>query len=269
MPTHFFNTDSMCKLFAGVSNAGVLPGKKIRHEFKYVLTRHQARLVEEYINRRHLTMDEFAPNGEYFITSLYFDTTGLRDYYEKLAGLERRHKLRARVYSRDFSDPKLDHVWLELKHKENMTTFKYRTPISISDWDAFCGPDKVAFDLSTIYAAHKDKEGFRRFAFLFMRNSYKPHVVVRYKRRAFEGEFFANFRLTLDSEIEAGRFTDYKRGIALQPVARGKVVMEVKFTEAMPWWFRHLLEKFNLSRSVFSKYVNAVDTIHRAKPLPR
>lgn len=270
MPIQLFNTDSARKLFACFSTEKLLlPGKKVRHEFKYILTPHQARLIEEYIERRHLSMDEYAENGEYAITSLYFDTPGLRDYYEKLAGLEKRQKLRARVYSRDFADTKLEHVWLELKCKENMTTFKYRTPVSVSDWDAFCGPNKVSFDMGSIYSSHKHKESLRRFAFLFMRDGYKPHVTVRYRRRAFEGEFFANFRLTLDSEIETGRWSDFARGTKLHRVASGKVVMEVKFTEAMPWWFRHLLEKFNLSRRVFSKYVNAVDTIHRAKPLPR
>src|SRR3989344_9395414 len=87
---------------------GVRPAhKKIRHEFKYILTPHQARLIEEYIERRHLSTDEYAKNGEYFITSLYFDTPGLRDYHEKLAGLNRRHKLRARIYGRDLTNPKL------------------------------------------------------------------------------------------------------------------------------------------------------------------
>ena len=269
MPIHLFNTDSARKLFAGVSREKLLPGKKVRHEFKYILTPHQARLIEEYIDRRHLSTDEYAKDGEYAITSLYFDTPCLRDYYEKLAGIERRQKLRARVYGSDFLDQNQNHVWLEQKCKKNMTTFKYRTHISAADWNAFCGPNKVSFDICSIYGAHKDKEGFRRFAFPFARDCYKPHVVVRYKRRAFEGEFFANFRLTLDSKIETGRWNDFARGTELLPVARGKVVMEVKFTEAMPWWFRHLLEKFNLSRKVFSKYVNAVDTIHRAKPLPR
>lgn len=269
MPLHLFPASNIQKPSTVAGGGNIPHGKKVRHEFKYILTPHQARLIEEYIERRHLSPDAYADNGSYAITSLYFDTANLKDYYDKLAGLDRRHKLRARVYGSDFSNPSYGHIWLELKCKANMTTFKYRTPVPLSDWETLCGQTKIAFDIGTIFRSHKDKEGFRRFAYLFLRDSYKPHVVVRYKRRAFEGEFFTNFRLTLDSDIETCRWSDYVRGAPLQPVARGKVIMEVKFTEAMPWWFRHLLERFNLSRKVFSKYVNAVDTLHRAKPLPR
>lgn len=243
--------------------------KKVRHEFKYILTPHQAELIEEYIDRRHLSADEYGGRGPYAITSLYFDTPQLRDYYDKLAGLASRRKLRARIYGDDFFDPALEAVWLELKRKENMTTFKYRTPIPLFDWRAFCGPRGDGFDLGALYGAHRDKESLRRFAFPFLSGGYKPHVVVRYKRRAFEGEFFHNFRLTLDSGIETCRWGDALRALPLRPVAPGKVVMEIKFTEAMPWWFRQLLERYGLSRQVFSKYVNSVDALHRAKPLPR
>lgn len=250
-------------------NAGAAAHKKVRHEFKYILAPHHACLIEEYINRRHLATDEYGGAEPYDITSLYFDTPRLRDYNDKQAGLASRRKLRARIYGGDFFDPTLETVWLELKRKENMTTFKYRIPIPLSDWRMFCGLNGEQFDIGSIYGAHKDNEALRRFAFPFLLDGYKPHIVVRYKRRAFEGEFFHNFRLTLDSDIETCRWGDALRALPLRPVAPGKVVMEVKFTESMPWWFRHLIETYGLSRQIFSKYVNSVDALHRAKPLPR
>jgi len=240
--------------------------KKIRNEFKYILDSYQAAAIEDYIKRLQLAVDQYSRSGSYTITSLYFDTPDLRDYYQKLAGLENRKKLRARVYANRFDDPGVSHVWLEVKVKQNMSNFKYRVPVLLKDWEAFSGGDNF-FDITKIHKFYPDD--LKAFSYLFLRGNYKPHAVVRYVRKAFEGDFFSNFRLTLDSQIEACHWNYFKRRMGTELVAPGKVVMEVKFIKSMPWWFRNLLEKFHLSRQAFSKYTNSVDALHKINPIPR
>ena len=241
---------------------------KNRQEFKYLLSAFQAALIESALCRHGLLPDPFSSPGAYAITSLYFDTPELSDYYDKLGGLARRRKLRARSYGENLFHPATDAVWLENKEKDNMLISKSRVRISPESLRDFCGP-QGAFDLSAIYDRYKDNERFRRFAFFFLRGNYKPHALVRYRRRAFEGVFRSEFRVTLDRELEACRYNGFQGMILPTLVAPGKVVMEVKFIESLPWWFRTLLETFHLSRTAFSKYANSVDALHALSPLPR
>lgn len=240
--------------------------KKARYEFKYILGPYEAALVEYYVNKAQLSLDRHSSNGSYPITSLYFDTPTMGDYYDKLAGLNRRKKLRARIYADKFGDKGVDYVWMEVKEKINMNIFKHRSPILPEDWNRFSGAGDN-FDGSVIYPTHKDKLG--HFFFHFFKDNYRPHIVVRYKRKAYEGNFFSDFRLTLDSDLEACRWEDFKRGFEPDPVRKEKVIMEAKFTDGLPWWFKKMLAEINLCRDAFSKYTHSVDALNKLNPLPR
>jgi len=111
--------------------------KKIRHEFKYILTETEAQIFELYIQKIGLKKD--APHGgSYSVTTLYFDTPLLEDYRDKMSGLKYRKKIRARVYGYDFGGES-DDVWLEIKEKHDMNTGKKRDTITNAEWKRFSG----------------------------------------------------------------------------------------------------------------------------------
>ncbi len=240
-----------------------------RYEFKYLLTRRQAELIERYFNQIGLQKDS-SQGGEYFVTSLYFETPTLSDYYDKSGGYLQRQKLRARVYEECLEDAQ-GPVRLEVKMKNDMRSYKTRPLLSKEKWSDFLKSGPVSF-----YSQNKDEEagdskGLKHFLDLFIKKCYKPHIVVRYKRKAFVGQFLSDMRLTLDSNIEAAKWRG-GRGFPLimAPVYKGKVVLEVKFGRGgVPWWFKNLLRKFNLSRQSFSKYNHSVEAINKLNPLPR
>ncbi len=232
--------------------------KDIRFEFKYILNRRQAVLIESYVKKIGLKKDK-SNGGTYMVTSLYFDTPMLDDYYDKLSGLKQRKKLRARIYESYFDNNKVDKVWLEIKNKHDMTIKKNRTSISFDKWQEFVNNKGSFFDISKISAEHAN--GADNFSYLFAYKNYKPYAVVRYKRKAFVENFFSNIRLTFDSDLETCKWKDFKYNGNMLSIEPGKVIMEIKFSLALPWWFKDMVYRFGLSRQAFSKYTHAIDTI--------
>lgn len=53
------------------------------------------------------------------------------------------------------------------------------------------------------------------------------------------------------------------------PVRPGYTVMELKFNYTLPWWFKHMVEEFKLSRTDFSKYNLSMDTAFRSYGIMR
>jgi len=45
-------------------------------------------------------------------------------------------------------------------------------------------------------------------------------------------------------------------------------VMEVKFNEQLPWWFRTLIDVFDLKRTDFSKYNHSVAKLRDLYRIP-
>lgn len=236
----------------------------IRFEFKYMINEQKARQIESYIEKIGLKKDKYgSDSGQYAVCSLYFDTPALKDYYDKRAGLKRRRKLRARTYNENF-DRETPPIWLEAKEKHDMFVYKKRQIILHDEWLKF-SDDKAYFNISQILKKQADS---RDFSYHFLGGNYKPHVVVIYQRKAYVGNFFAPFRLTLDSNIRACKWRDFRYNRNIVPIIKGKAILEVKFSVAMPWWFQDMVRRFNLKRQAFSKYVNAVDAINQFNKIP-
>jgi len=235
-----------------------------RYEFKYVLNQFQARAIEDFVQKIDLKKDT-SQGGVYPVTSLYFDTPTLEDYYDKLAGLKYRKKLRARVYENNFENR--NELLLEIKEKHDMNMHKTRSIITNDLLEKLINKDMTGFLCSK---GVKENPFLQRFAYLYWRKGYGPHLVVRYQRKAYTDRFFAPIRLTLDSNLETCKWNDFRYNNAIMTsVARGAVVMEVKFRTAMPWWFREIINRFGLSRQAISKYTTAADIINCVNPLPR
>lgn len=236
--------------------------KNFRHEFKYILDSRMASLVESYLEKIGLRKDS-AQNGSYAVTSLYFDTPTLEDYYDKLSGIKYRKKLRGRVYN-DHFDGK-DKVWLEIKEKHDMNINKMRDSVSYEDWMSLVKTGNT-FEINN---KHKESKAIQKFLYLFHRKNYKPNVIVRYNRKAFTDNFLSGIRVTLDRNLETCAWKPFVDNGEMVVIDDGAAVLEVKFTKAMPWWFGEMVQSLNLSRKAFSKYTSAVDVLNRHNRIAR
>ena len=229
-----------------------------RFEFKYVLDPVTVMRVRDFIESVGLEHDRNTPVNPYTVTSLYFDSVGLDDYYDKAGGFLVRKKVRIRAYASALHHDLLD-LYFEIKNKHDMFISKDRAVISKKEWEHIVeGNFRGLFPL---------------FDYYLFREGRVPTVIVRYEREAFDAWFYGRVRLTFDKHIEAIRPDASLTGDDLwydaTPVSGPMTVMEVKFAKRLPWWFLVMVEKFGLERVAYSKYAHAVDALYRYNPLPR
>ena len=125
-------------------------------------------------------------------------------------------------------------------------------------------------DIKDLFNRGSDTKGLPDdFRFPVLLGRYKPHLIVRYKRTAYEDNFYSRVRITFDTDIEACGAGNFMRYSPMSRVLKDLMVLEIKFEKALPWWFRELAQRFELSRTAFSKYSNAVDALNRLNPYPR
>ena len=220
-----------------------------RHEEKYIIDYKQYAMLRERA-RQLLTPDPHGVNGNYTITSLYFDDFQDHSLDEKLDGLPEHSKVRIRTY--DYTDRVIK---LERKDKRGILTKKnaasiQRDQIPLLDGintklDAFEGK---AYDL----AAQIQSGNFRKV------------VAVRYQRDAF---FFrgTDLRLTFDTRLESitpNIEALFSRNVSGLPVLDGNsVIMEIKYGSYIPSFVRKFtsvdakqlsVSKYALCRELFN-----------------
>ena len=227
-----------------------------RFEFKYMLSQEQAILIEKYIQDIGLHSDSHSQNGPYFVNSLYYDTPILSDYYDKDASLLIRKKIRVRMYDKVWHD-NLKRVWFEVKKKHNMNISKDRFEVEGSVWQEFLKTNDARVLLNEV----EDEKMAKSFAYRFIRQMYRPHMVVRYERSAYLYNFVSLVRLTFDKNIVACEVKDMKTMDFCHSISGNQVIMEIKFNEKLPWWFKDMLTRFDLKRTDFSKYRHSVAMI--------
>ncbi|MEK7649524.1 MAG: polyphosphate polymerase domain-containing protein [Patescibacteria group bacterium] len=235
--------------------------KQVRFEFKYIL--HPAQVVEARdIIHRCMNPDPFAPSGSYTVTSLYFDTPTLSDYYEKSSGFLDRKKVRARIYAQNLARSD-GMIWLEIKRKHNAIFRKIHTAITKASWDLM-----IEHRYSELLKLNTSDE-IRTFLWDLIREKRTPTSFIRYQRTPYVGTHDPSFRITLDSDIETARHDDLTEPLYTYPVKNVGAILEVKFSETLPPWFGHVVRNLDLTRTSFSKYAKSIETASLWNPLPR
>lgn len=180
----------------------------------------------------------------YIIRSLYFDTVYDTDYFEKLAGIETRRKVRLRIY-----DPGSDTAKLELKQKQGQYQLKRSLTISREDAEKLI---KCDFSPLTHY-----RESFAEEMYALMKcRCYRPKTIVQYRRKAFIAKE-NNIRVTFDSEIVSteSSFELFSEKLNMNYVMDPyDVVMEVKFNGFLLEYIKQLLNDIDKSELSVSKY---------------
>src|SRR3989344_3847106 len=233
-----------------------------RFEFKYVLDMETYQRVKKAL--LHFLVPDTAvaglSHGVYEVISLYYDSPRFFYYWEKIDGASRRKKIRVRTYRRNGKDFSPD-IFLEIKRKRDAVILKDRLSLDKADigknWKLEIGNWKFP-----------DARGTRVWEEYFFEEKARclaPKVLIAYSREPYVGKYNQNVRITFDFGIRAKRTDDLyavsdSRGFA--DVSGTKVVMEVKFKGALPFYIDRILKDFDLSRVPYSKYCLGVEACY-------
>lgn len=241
--------------------------KKIfRYEFKYQMDAETAHLIEKEILRRKMIPDgnSNAKNGEYFVTSLYFDSYDFSDYRDKAGGFARRKKIRVRGYQANIEDS--DKIWLEIKNKFIQKNSKTRILLSRDEFEKFLRYGASA--LLEKQAEYGKANPKNEILWHFIKGSLKPQIIVRYKRKAFLNDL-GNIRITFDSNLETCKRWVLGYNSPVIPVNKNIVIMEVKYSHLLPNWLKMIIQKYELKADTYSKYEKSLEVFHKYNPLLR
>lgn len=181
--------------------------------------------------------------SDYFIRSLYFDSFDNVDYHEKIAGLNRRKKIRLRIY-----DPMQD--WAKLEIKNKWGNFSYKESAMVDEKMA-CALAEQNFDV----LRSNDNAILQKTHRIFSLGQYRPVVIVDYEREAYTYPE-NNVRITFDKNIRGAKSIDmFSQDLPTVPVLKeNTVVLEVKYTGNLPETIKHLLSAVDAVPSSISKY---------------
>ena len=228
-----------------------------RFEFKYILQEDLAAAIRRRI-AEYVVPDPFAehlPAGSYEVFSLYFDSPGFYYYWQKIDGIERRKKVRLRTYRNTGNFEQ--YAFFELKRKHDAVILKDRFVMTKDDYKALIENE----DFSATEMRDQNRRNIvEEFEWERHMRSISPKVLVAYVREPYLGRYNQNFRVTFDSQIKAVENDNlFYAGNDWVDVSGNHMVMELKFTGVLPFYINRVIKEFNLERTTYSKYTNAVE----------
>ena len=215
-----------------------------RHEDKYMIDAAQAEILRMKAETALFHDEHAGEDGEYRISSLYFDDPDNSCFHDNEDGVGIRNKYRIRMYNEDPG-------FLRLERKEKRGSFTRKTSAVISR-------DQCEMLMrGETPGVYEGQDSTAAVLFEEMRlRSMRPKVVVSYRRIPYVYPA-GNVRLTFDSDIESSLQTEgFGSGnIISRPVLpAGMSVMELKWDELLPGHFTDVLHTDGLIRYKFSKY---------------
>ncbi|MCL5096235.1 MAG: polyphosphate polymerase domain-containing protein [Candidatus Omnitrophica bacterium] len=229
-----------------------------RFELKYLINEGTARAIQDFV-RAYLEIDEFGesmPGFSYPVHSLYLDSDDLKLYQSTINGTKNRFKLRLRYYDEGPESP----VFFEVKRRMNNCILKQRGGVrrEAVPW-LLAGhlpePGNMISDGAAKLVA------LQRFSALMSEMHATPKVHIAYEREAWISRSDNSVRVTMDRSVrcepECGPRLSTRLGDPIAVFGVG-VVLELKFTNNFPNWFRELTRAFNLVQTGASKYVDGI-----------
>lgn len=231
----------------------------MRREYKYLIHQKDIDQLRKRITP-FVTVDNFASEGnQYTVRSIYFDTSKLKYYNEKVEGFKIRKKLRVRGYN-ELGDESV--VFLEIKRKyenhidKNRSALKYynlNDLLSTSDLESYC---------LTENGFQNSVEDGEKFLHHIHKNSLKPIILVVYEREAYYSKFDAGLRLTFDKNLRYLLFPSLDKLYTEEDMKYTMpkyFIFEIKFFRGFPKWLQSAIQDLNISRMALSKYTLCLD----------
>ncbi|MHC4423262.1 MAG: VTC domain-containing protein [Planctomycetota bacterium] len=230
---------------------------RCRYEMKYVVSESKAAAIAHFI-APYLGLDHYSklqPSGFYPIVSLYLDSDDLQLCRESLRGHLKRFKLRIRSYNDDPDYPR----FFEIKRRANTVIIKSRARVSTQNVETMLSGQYVP----PLQDYKTDVDTIKQFQLYMKSISAKPKVLVRYMRRAYEGNMENRVRVTFDRRLcyrvsrEAEVLFDGRRW-QHNHLTLKDVILEVKFTGRYPAWLGRMVQYFDLRQQSVSKYATSI-----------
>lgn len=214
---------------------------KFRHEWKHEIN-YSDMLVLRHRLKSAARCDPNAPDGRYFIRSLYFDTPYDKALKEKINGISRREKFRIRYYNGDTS-----FIRLEKKSKLDGLCSKEGASLTADEAQSIiCG------DID--FMRTSENELVRELYNKMNSQQLRPKTIVDYDREAYVYPA-GNVRVTMDCNIRTGLYsTDFLDMNCVTVPVTGAVILEVKWDEFLPSTIRDAVQLEGRHTSSFSKY---------------
>ncbi len=228
-----------------------------RFELKYLISENTAQKVRDFV-RCYLAMDEYSvgrPNYSYPVHSLYLDSDSLEIYWRTVNGDKNRFKLRLRYYSDNPDTP----VFFEIKRRMKDVILKQRGGVRQSAVPLLLNgqlPEEkhmITKDPGSLVAV-------QRFQSLMQELNAKPKSHIFYQREAYVADN-DEVRVTMDRDVYSEPNLASKIKIKMtKPVLSyaGFVILELKFTNRFPNWFRELVRIAESMQCGAAKYVSGV-----------
>ncbi len=232
-----------------------------RFELKYVIPEHTALAVRDFV-AGYLDLDEFGatqPNFSYPVHSLYLDSPNLSTFRWTINGDKNRYKLRLRFYDNQNDSP----VFFEIKRRVNNTIAKQRGGVRREFADQLLAGQLPC----PSHLLSKDPRQFsalQNFSKLMAHLSARPMAHIFYMREAWISRYDNSVRVTLDRNVlcDPEPCARFETEMVNPVTVFGKsVVLELKFTNRFPDWFKDLVRVFGLSQCGAAKYAEGVELL--------
>jgi hypothetical protein len=228
-----------------------------RFELKYLINEEMALKVRDFV-RMYLDFDEYSvgkPNYSYPVHSLYLDSDDLKLYWETINGIKNRYKLRLRYYDVSPKSP----VFFEIKRRMNNCIMKQRGGVR-QQYVEYLLSGHLPTEEHLLSKAPKQMIALQRFCELINRIHAKPKVHIFYMREAYVSSD-DQVRVTIDRNVygEENLSPSIKTEMK-HPVLSFEnfVILELKFTNRFPNWFRELVRMANVMQCGAAKYVESI-----------
>jgi SPX domain protein involved in polyphosphate accumulation len=229
-----------------------------RYELKYLVRHDQAAEVADSLARYMLPDEHGSNQGQYRVTSLYYDTVAHKAYWDKVDGHRNRRKLRVRIYGDQVVTPETS-CFVEIKHRLDRTLQKRR---AVLPYGAAVALDQIDDLVDT--ASDEDRAVLEEVEYLYRALRLQPACVVSYQRRALEGrEYEPGLRVTFDTDLKyrTHELTLFANGQATDHyfLSPDWCIMEVKINHRAPYWLTEVIGMHQCVVRRISKYCAALE----------
>ncbi len=229
-----------------------------RFELKYIIKEDVARAVRDFVSG-YLEIDEYGatlPNFSYPVHSLYLDSDDLHLYQTTINGDKNRFKLRLRFYDNRSEAP----IFFEIKRRMNNIISKQRGGVrrDAVDWVLAGHLPEPAYLVSR---DPRQLVALQSFCRLMHDIHAKPKAHIAYLREAWISPRDNSVRVTIDREVKCEAESLPRLSIRMNnpfAVFGQEAILELKFTDRFPDWFRELVRVFGLMQCGAAKYVDGV-----------
>ncbi len=224
-------------------------GRKLRHELKYIIDEGTYRVLLARLTPL-MYRDAHCDNGEYRVTSLYFDDIYGSGYNDKISGVATRRKFRIRAY-----DLNPGRIMLEAKHKDDSYVSKLSRQLTDEQYRAMLNGD-----CSFMKEHDSEEDVFGEFYRSDRVSSLRPKLIVDYVREALVYPH-GNVRITFDKKLSTcyNTIDMFAKDAFFSPVYSKEIILEVKYDEYLPASIQEVLQGLNATRQSVSKYIICSD----------